>query len=65
MKRDKITAILYFICSILWATSAVISAMGSNISMCAVYIGLSVTFFCLGMLYRRRVKNDRDKSDDK
>lgn len=65
MKRNKLTAILYFVSAILWATSAVINALSSNIPMCAVYIGLSVTFLCLGMLYKRRSKDDSDNSADK
>ncbi len=65
MKRNKLAAALYFVCAILWAASAVINALSSNIPMCAAYIGLSVTFFCLGMLYRRRSKDDSDNSADK
>ena len=55
MRRSKLAAVLYFVCAILWATSAVINALSSNIPMCAVYIGLSATVLCLGMLYRRRI----------
>lgn len=65
MKRNKLAAILYFVCSVLWSASAVINALSSNIPMCAVYIGLSVTFLSLGMLYRRRSKDYSDNSADK
>ena len=65
MKRNKLTAILYFVCAILWATSAVINALSSKIPMYAIYIGLSATFLCLGILYRRRSKDDSDNPADK
>lgn len=65
MKENKLAAILYFVCAMLWGASAGICALSSNIAMCSVNIGLSATFLCLGMLYRHRTKDDSHNSTNK
>ena len=64
MNKKKIISIIYFICSILWAISALLNAVSSNIPICVANIGLTVTFFCLGILYWQKRKNDSDNSKD-
>lgn len=64
MKKNKLTSTIYFACSVLWAVSALIRAINSNIALCVAYIGLSATFFTLGIMYKRRSKDDPDNSED-
>lgn len=63
-RRNKVVGITYFACSMLWVANAGINVLRSNISMSAVYLALSVTFFCLGITYRCGAKDDSGNSLD-
>ena len=60
MMNNRIVVAIYLTSAILWAISALINAFTSNITICAINIGLSCTCICLGISYLRR-DNDNSK----
>ena len=56
MKKDKVSATLYYIAAILFYISAIINFAGenSNYSMAVVWICLGSTFLCLGSSYSKK-----------
>ena len=66
MKKDKISATLYYVAAILYYISAIISfSDGNNNSMAVVWICLGSTFLCLGLSYSKKSKENKNKDKDK
>ena len=58
MKKNKVTATIYFACAIMWALSAILASdsYSRTINIC-----LSCTFSCLGISYLRRSRESSSK----
>ena len=64
MKKDKISATLYYVAAILFYISAIINFAGENSnSMAVIWICLGSTFLCLGLSYSKKSKENKDKED--
>ena len=57
MKRDKITALLYFITSLLFYVSAMLN-LPSDGRMGVVYLCIGSTFLCLGATRLNKKEDD-------
>ncbi|MCC8105955.1 MAG: hypothetical protein LIO99_08135 [Clostridiales bacterium] len=60
MKRNKISAVLYFIASLCFYISAILNFISDG-NMGVVYLCLGSTFLCLGAV---RLNKDKDEKDD-
>lgn len=59
MKRNKITALLYFITSLLFYVSAILN-FTSDVGMGVIYLCLGSTSLCLGATWLNKNKKDDD-----
>lgn len=55
-KRMRTSGILYMICSVLWAVSAILNFISDNKIMGFAYIALSAAFLGLAIIYCKRGK---------
>ncbi len=63
MKRNKISAVLYFIASLLFYISAIFN-FSSDSGMGVVYLCLGSVFLCLGVEWLNKDKAKNKKDDD-
>ena len=62
MKKDKISATLYYLAAISFYITAIINfSGGNNHSMSVIWICLGSTFLCLGISYTKKNKEKKDK----
>ena len=59
MKRNKITALLYFITSLLFYVSAILN-FTSDVGMGVIYLCLGSTSLCFGVTWLNKNKKDDD-----
>ena len=59
MKRNKITALLYFITSLLFYVSAILN-FTSDVGMGVIYLCLASTSLCFGATWLNKNKKDDD-----
>ena len=59
MKRNKITALLYFITSLLFYVSAILN-FTSDVGMGVIYLCLGSTSLCFGATWLNKNKKDDD-----